>query len=253
MDKKILMLFIFGMFLLVMPLVSAIESKTQLSPEPFKINEEIHLIQICSNETASCDACNITSVKYPNSSTIVSNVEMTKDETEFNYTLAPQSVLGVYGVNGFCITASQKKVWAYNFELTFNGKSFEIQEALIQLGLVAFITFLFILSLFGAFAIEFKNQRNNEGNIFKINWKKYSKITLAFMSYFIFVWDLNLLIELANNYVASSVFFTFLKFLYIFLIGMMLPIFILTLVITIALLLRDIEIKKLLGGGFKVK
>ena len=48
----------------------------------FQENTEVDLIQTCNN----CTYCNLTSIKYPNGTNAFTNVEMTKDNTYFNYT-----------------------------------------------------------------------------------------------------------------------------------------------------------------------
>lgn len=81
----------------------------------FEVGEEIELKQIGDDYTS----CNITSVSYPNSTTIVSDVVMTKRGDEYNYTLSSSytDVIGKYVVNGIC----DNDVWAYDFYVTPSG------------------------------------------------------------------------------------------------------------------------------------
>jgi len=90
----------------------------------FQKDTEIELLQVCSNGTSLCDSCNLSSVKYPNSSILVSNVEMTPRIADFNYSLYENytSITGEYLVNGFCMSGGGLEVFSYTFDITVNGK-----------------------------------------------------------------------------------------------------------------------------------
>jgi len=90
----------------------------------FEQSKDIELLQVCSGGTSLCGFCNISSVKYPNSSIALSNVMMTQRSGDFNYTLIANKTqtLGTYGVNGYCVSGTTKQVWVYDFEVTVNGK-----------------------------------------------------------------------------------------------------------------------------------
>src|SRR4030067_1994200 len=64
----------------------------------FRVGDTINLLQLCSD----CTYVNITSVMYPNSTTLLSNVPMQKIGSEFNYTLNSNQIndLGTYTING---------------------------------------------------------------------------------------------------------------------------------------------------------
>lgn len=90
----------------------------------FQQGQSVELIQICSNQTSLCDICNITSIKYPNSSIILSNLVMTKRTSDFNYTLSNNytNLIGSYLVNGYCQSGKQVQVWSYDFLITPSGQ-----------------------------------------------------------------------------------------------------------------------------------
>ena len=89
----------------------------------FEQNTDVELFQICDSGNSLCDGCNITSISDPNSNIIISNVEMTKKGTDFNYTLNSSytSELGTYVVNGICYKGSNVQIWGYIFDITVNG------------------------------------------------------------------------------------------------------------------------------------
>lgn len=91
----------------------------------FRLNENMELIQICTNETATCDGCNITSLRYPNGSAIIGSVTMNKTGSFFNYTLngSYTNIIGKYAVTGVCVGGGTYSPWAYTFEITPTGFS----------------------------------------------------------------------------------------------------------------------------------
>lgn len=119
----------------------------------FKQNDCIKLIQICGN----CTYNNITSIMLPNSTSITTQVAMTKVLTEYNYTYCSTSQLGTYIVNGFGNENGIVSVWSYDFNITSTGNDKDLYLPLI-LGITAMIFLIsgiFIknafLGLFSAF------------------------------------------------------------------------------------------------------
>lgn len=109
----------------------------------FQQNSPVEIIQICSNSTSLCDLCNITSIKYPNSSIIISNIEMTKRPSDFNYTLDGNitNLIGSYLVNGYCQAGSEVSVWSYTFLITPTGQEKpNTGEGLSLIGIMGIIT-----------------------------------------------------------------------------------------------------------------
>lgn len=89
----------------------------------FEQSTDVNVLQSCSNATSICDLCNITSIKYPNSSIAVSDVEMTKANDEFNYLFNENltSNTGQYIVTGFCKSGNELESFSFPFEVTVNG------------------------------------------------------------------------------------------------------------------------------------
>lgn len=90
--KKLLLLLIFGMFLI--SLVSAVNEcgNDNSFLGTFKQGATITLKQTCDD----CTYVNLSSVDYPNSTKIVYNTNMTKNGIEFTITSKDTSVLGCY-------------------------------------------------------------------------------------------------------------------------------------------------------------
>ncbi|MBD3252885.1 hypothetical protein GF386_04085 [Candidatus Pacearchaeota archaeon] len=88
----------------------------------FKINEDIEIVQLCYINGTSCDFCNITSIDYPNGTRAINEVEMTKRNSDFNYTFNKSNVLGEYRINGYCgYEADVRKPFVASFDVTQSG------------------------------------------------------------------------------------------------------------------------------------
>jgi len=106
--KRYLFLFVFLFFI-------SFVSSTEVSLGTFPLNENVSLTQLCGN----CSYNNLTSVKYPNGTNILTDVVMTKRGSEFNYTLIANytGTIGAYTVNGIGDLDGEATSWAYTFEI----------------------------------------------------------------------------------------------------------------------------------------
>jgi len=80
---------------------------------------DVDLIQTCNN----CTYCNLTSIKYPNGTNILTNIEMIQDGTYFNYLLdgGNTSTVGTYTYYYDCGNAAEIVTGGIDFEVTITG------------------------------------------------------------------------------------------------------------------------------------
>jgi len=99
----------------------------------FQENTEVDLIQTCNN----CTYCNLTSIKYPNGTNAFTNVEMTKDNTYFNYTFNETytSTVGEYKYCYDCGNNIESATGCINFEVTLSGYSSPEGQSFILVGI----------------------------------------------------------------------------------------------------------------------
>jgi hypothetical protein len=120
--------------LIALPMLSA----TTLGS--FQKDNYIELPQI-----ANSTYCNITSIKYPNSTKIglTYPIEMTKTGVDYTHILSKDytSNIGVYIVNGECDTVA----WAYDFEITSTGEKVSLSNIVIVFAFLFVGAILFIL------------------------------------------------------------------------------------------------------------
>jgi len=129
----------FGILFLV--LINSCFSLTELGT--FKTGDNINLLQLCG----TCSYNNITSVTSPNSSILVSNVEMTKTGTQYNYTLDSSltNAIGTYNVNGVGDLDGNATVWAYTFFITPQGTETSSGQGLYLVTIMIFLVMMMVL------------------------------------------------------------------------------------------------------------
>lgn len=193
--KKLFIAFLF--ILLAMPFASAIVNldiplPTSLgnSYGTFKFGSDIILLQTCTNETAFCDFCNLTSLKFDGDVLVVANEAMEKNTALFNYTLdgSYTAKIGHYTVTGFCVAGGVYSPFAYTFEITKSG---EILTNMNFLPIVIILIFFIGMLLFIANSLA----------------EEHSIITIFFIILSLFlsvplVGIANILIE--NNFIDSG-------------------------------------------------
>jgi hypothetical protein len=100
-------------FLMLSPLILA----SQETLGTFKSGECVNLRQTCGN----CSYSNITQVLYPDSSLALSNVQMEKNDINYNYTFCSTQQNGEYIVVGYSDVDGIKTTWAYRILITPTG------------------------------------------------------------------------------------------------------------------------------------
>lgn len=131
--------------LMILPLVSAAtDVTTETIFGTFKQASNVDLLQTCDNGAIMCSACNISSVKGPNSADLITNVVMTKRTSDFNYTLsgAYTTTLGIYYVSGYCTDATSMKNWYYSFTVSPAGGPENNTTIFLMLAISALIILL---------------------------------------------------------------------------------------------------------------
>lgn len=133
-----------AILILLLMFVSSVHAQ-QESLGTFQQGDIIQLGQICAN----CTYNNITSVYVQGEfNVLLSNVEMQKSGTEYNYTFNETNRNGVYVVKGVGDPDGVPTIWIYNFEITPNGEISTEANAIFYIGLLALLVIFFILFVY---------------------------------------------------------------------------------------------------------
>lgn len=238
-------LFLLMFLLLVIPTIAGADIGT------FKQADEIQIYQTCNN----CTYCNFTSIKYPNGSTLLSNVITTQDDTYYYYDLTTNytNSVGTYRYCYDCGNNVESETGCIDFSV--NPQGFELNQGQGTIYAISLIVvfLLFLLTLYYGLQLPWKNERTPEGNILYIDYKKYLKFALMFVSYLILVFFFAIGKGMSYTFLQSTEAYGFFNVGFsVLLIGIM-PVAMLSLVFIIMGALFDKKVQKALIRGIPVR
>jgi len=97
---------------------------------------------------SDASSCIISSLKYPNSTNIVANINMTNSGGEFNYTTCSTDLLGIYTAKGNCDLTP----WDNDFEVTPSGMTQSTSQGIMSI--VIMISIIFVTFFFGILSFK---------------------------------------------------------------------------------------------------
>ena len=207
----------------------------------FKQGDSINLVQNCLSSSYS----NISRIVYPNGTfSLNSQTSMVKNGDDYNYSFFNASSLGNYIVYGVCDESGIKTNWVYDFSITKNGDMLSTGSSIIYSILSVFIFLFFLIGLSFSILIPYGNKTANDGAIIKVSKLKYVKIAVIMMTYLMFIWVLNLLIALSDNYSFLTQYYGFISFLFTMLNSIALPFGLALLILCLFEIVRDANIQK---------
>jgi hypothetical protein len=86
-------IFLFALCLISFASAMCPTDSTELTGSPFSQGSQIELKQICD----TCSYVTLSSISYPDSSSVYVNENMTKSGTDYNYSFINTSIVGTYG------------------------------------------------------------------------------------------------------------------------------------------------------------
>ncbi len=241
MNNKLIILVVVFMFVILTGLLPGVNAQLSFLGT-FEQDEEINLIQLCAN----CTFNNITSVTSPNSTELIANVVMTKIGTNYNYTFLKNNTgeLGSYNVNGFGDPNGVNEIWAYTFDVTQNGTVLETSESLIFILLTVAVFIFFLISFYFAIVTPYSNEISDQGMVIKVTKLKYVKLLFIMLSYILFIWFLNTLVGVSENFVSLTLFAGFIGFLFQSLNNLAWPFAVFIIVLSFFEIIRDANFNK---------
>jgi len=237
------------MFLLILP-VFLIGFMNAQDYEVHKINESFSF-SITSNFASEC---NLTTINNPNGYTNI-NQEGDKNSQTFSFSIdaGNYSDVGQYCHQIECTDGSE--IVTASKCIIVNRQGFYIQEGsgtMYSISLFVLLV-LFIISLYYAITLPFKNQRNDSGTMLFVDYKKYLKIFMAFISYLLLTFIFAIGKGMSYAFLSSTEAYGFFNVgLTILLIGIM-PSLIITVVFIIINALSDRKINKCIERGIPIR
>ena len=244
--KKILLILL-GIFLI--NIVSAAEPSYI-----FKQNDEVDLKVSCyETDFSFCESsttCNIT-ILYPDNSLLIDNNEMTNNVNYFNITIPENqiNVLGEYSAAASCV-GTYNGFSTFNFEVTPTGTKPTTAKSLFYvISIIVSIMFLFIC-LFLAWSIDGEN-KFEMGGILEVNFNKYIKIGLAFLSYLFLILTTFFAWQISYKFLDFDFVSSLFKTIFTALWYLLIPFFLGFMTILLIKAIADIELHNMKIRGLK--
>lgn len=206
------------------------------------------LVEYCAN----CTSVNFTTISYPNQTVQTLNYlsSLQSQDTYVNNSFCNTGTLGTYiysavgDPNGVIVSQSVSR------DVTLTGYEFTTQQGILYGVLFLFACCCFALLMYGSFAIEWGNERSQEtGFMIGINWMKYAKIFCIAFSYLSFMIITYTVFILSSAYLNLNFVSSLFQSLFYTEVWLILPIACIIIIITIARLINDIKLDKMINGG----
>lgn len=160
---------------------------------------------------------------------------------------------GFYQVKIQCnSTTNEGGVNEMEFEVNNLGKETGIAESILYVALTIAVLLLFGVALYVNIIIPWGDLRNEIGELIFIGKMKYFKVGMILVTYGLFVWLLNLLVGISDNFLSLTMYYGFFSFIFTIFMVLSPYVFIVVFILSIALLIRDKMLKNIIMKFGKV-
>jgi len=248
------------LFLLIALLIIVGASLTLASAETFSQSTATSFQKTCTNSSGGiCESgstCELT-VRFPRNNTIVfQNQSMSTGGDglfEKNFTEGNLAIPGKYNWDMFCCSNGNCGEAHGTFQVTTTGVELTKDKALIYLGMLALLIFIFMVNMAGIALLPSSNTADEDEILLGVNKLKYLRAVL-----FPLAWGLLLsILFTASNisflYLETTMMAQLLFVLYKFMMLMSTPMVILWGLWILARIFQDKQIKELLDRGVPIQ
>ncbi len=247
---------ILGMIVLCLIVIPLINSQEDII---FTINKQIDFKIPCSTNGAKCSdstTCEL-NIRYPNGSYMVNNNSMTNlGNGEFNITIFGTRIdtRGEHPYSTFCKDGLLNGTDNGIILVTQTGNSLETSESIIYVIFLIAAIFAFLLCLYGAMVIPFRDTVSPETlNVVSVNDMKYIKIVCILFSYILLLFIFGITKSIMENYLFINGAFRVFNFLYQFMFAFVVPLIILSIVFIIIFLVDGQKTRNAIKRGVPLR
>lgn len=225
------------LLILLLPLAMSDSITSECSYGNFARGDPVNIKQTCAN----CTFNNITSFTYPNSSIVLRQIGMTRNDTDYNATSAiGSSVTGLYLVDGKGDRDGPLSTWHCSYLITNGGIILSTGESIVYLILSAVTLIGAIYFLYCGVVLPYNDKKSTDGTITRLIPSKYLKLMSFLVGYGALLWFMSIITGIANTFTYLRLVYTFMSTLFIFMYAFSYPLIVVIFVIMFIEVYKDI-------------
>ena len=182
---------------------------------------------------------------------ILARTQMTATNTGYHIFIPSANVTPYIGGFSFYIPCNGSSLSGFAsgvYEVTKSGTILDLPESIIYSLLLISVFILFFISSYLLIITPYSNEVDSKGAVINITRKKYIKIGLIYLTYILFVWLLNILTGISDNYVTLTMYYGLISFLFLLMVKLSLPVAFGLLVLSFIEIIRDTNLQKNLNS-----
>ena len=238
--------------LLIFPLVNA-----EISPDYMvRVSTDYNVSVPCNSNGFYCNSVNVicnATIKNDLSVPLFTGypVNITSNFIHIILNSSQISRLGDYYGDVKCrdSTTGLNSSTSFILRVTPTGQEASTSQSIIYIIVFFASGIILLLCFWGAVALPWKNERDQEGNLVSVNDYKYLKVLLWFMSWMFLIWNLFLMYNISFAYLHFNVASDLFQVLYKTMLNFTLPIFVFFVILTVIKFVEDQKLIKDIERG----
>ncbi|MFA6190639.1 MAG: hypothetical protein WC711_04005 [Candidatus Staskawiczbacteria bacterium] len=154
--------------------------------------------------------------------------------------------IGQYGCLFSCNSSSFGGYVSFPLTVTYAKMDIPTSESILYLLLVLGILILFLVSLYFSASLPYSNEKNEKGQVNKVSYFKYIKIGMIMVSYSLFLWFLNILVAISDNFISLNIFYGLISGLFFLMLKGFFPALVITFIWIIIVGFKDANFKNMI-------
>ena len=188
---------------------------------------------------------NISSLSYPNLTTVLSNVKMSKIGKTFNYTFCNTSTIGLYIYDYYDELGN---TYENNFRI---GSDLSVGQSIMYIIFLLGALVVQIVLVYGSIRFPWGNAKGQDNKILSINNLKYVKILFISLSYVMFMFLMGILRGITSNFIPELNIQGFFETIYTIMLSFLFPLIVISVIIAFISFFNDKRILKMFKRGFE--
>lgn len=181
----------------------------------------------------------------------ISEGNLTYSQTYWYYQLTNTQNTGTYSYYVHCNSATEQGFVSQNIQITPSGLLPSLSDAILYSVLLFVLIGLLTASVFGTVKINGSNKFTMGGDLLEVNFNKYIKFGLGFLSYLLLIFVIFVSNAISQNFLALNFLSDILGLIHYLLWILFVPFFIIIVIVMLVKFVMDLRLDKTLERNLK--